>query len=414
MIAMAKDYSSRERMLTALDNREADHVPLCFMIYAALRERCSDDHEFVERQLGMGLDAAVNLQLQSLEGPPDHRDLSGLPIRFHPEVEVRQWREERPGEPHAVVLHKGYHTPSGVLSTAVNKTDDWPYGDHVPFLDDYLCPRSRKFLVEDEKDLEALRYLLTPPARQDIVAFREKARADMDFAAEHDRLTTGGRGVGLDASAWLCGFRRTAIAAMRQPEFVEELAGILHEWNSQRMKVFLDAGVDLFIRRGWYEGTDFWSPRLYRRFILPHLSEEIEMAHDAGARFGYILTSGSMPLLEWLAEANLDVLIGADPVQGKGTDLAAMKRKLGGRVCIWGGVNGFITVEQGTEGQITEAVARAVRLLGPGGGFILSPVDNIRDNSPRAQAGVQAMIDAWRSVRDYPITVPSARRTLTG
>lgn len=391
-------------MLTALENREPDRVPLCFMIYAALRGRCSTDHEFVERQLEMGLDATVALQLPALEEPPQHRDLSGLPVRFHPDVEIREWREEKPGDPHPVVLHKEYHTPAGILTTAVNRTDDWPYGDHVPFLDDYLCPRSRKFLVERREDLEALRYLLRPPEKGDISAFREKSRQDRRFAGSHDLLVTGGRGVGMDASAWLSGFRNMAIAALRRPDFVEELAGIIHEWNCERMKVFLDAGVDLFIKRCWYEGTDFWSPRLYRRFILPYLKEEVAMAHEAGAKMGCIMTSGCMELLDYVAEAQLDVLIGVDPVQGKGTDLGLMKRKLGGKVCLWGGVNGFITVEMGTREEISEAVRTAVRTLGPSGGFILSPVDNVRDDSPRARRGVEALIEAWKAVRDYPVS----------
>jgi len=397
------ELSSRERMLAALNHEEGDHVPLCFMIYSALRNRCRNDHEFVEKQLEMGLDATVNLQLPC-EGPSDHRDLPGLPVRFHPQVEVREWTEERPGERHPVVLHKEYHTPAGPLSTAVNKTEDWPYGDHVPFLDDYLSPRSRKFLVEKEEDLGRLRYLLVPPSREDIRAFKEKSASDKRLATKNDLLVTGGRGVGLEAAAWLCGFRNIAIAGMRRPEFVDELASILHEWNARRMKVFLDTGVDLFVRRGWYESTDFWSPSLYSRFVLPYLRKEIELAHDAGAKFGYIMTSGSMPLLDMFVEAGLDVLIGVDPVQGRGTDLALMKRKLRGKVCLWGGVNGFITVEMGNATEITDAVTRAVRVLGPSGGFILSPVDNIRDDSPRAREGVQTMIDAWKRVRDYPIT----------
>ena len=388
--------SSRERMLGALGNGEVDHIPLCFMIFAALKSRCDDGHEFVERQLEMGLDAFVSLPTTPISPSLDHRDLPGLPVKYHPDVEIKEWREDCPGD--AVVLHKEYHTPAGVLSTAVNMTDDWPYENHVPFLDDYLCPRSRKFLIEDREDLKALRYLLTPPTESDVEAFNKQADRDREFADRHGLLTTGGRGVGMDASAWLCGFRKIAIAAIREPGFVTELAEILHEWNCRRMEVFLDAGIDLFIKRGWYESTDFWSPRLFRRFILPYLEKEIRMAHDAGARFGQIMTNGSMPLLDMLAGAGLDVLIGVDPVQGKGTDLASMKRELEGRVCLWGGVNGFITVEMGTKAQVTQAVEEAVRILGPSG-FILSPVDNIRDTSSKTWENIDAMIEAWKRVR---------------
>jgi hypothetical protein len=143
------------------------------------------------------------------------------------------------------------------------------------------------------------------------------------------------------------------------------------------MQAFLDYGVDLFIRRAWYEGTDFWSPGLYRKLFFPVVREEVRMAHEAGAKYGYILTSGSMPLLDMLIELDVDVLIGPDPVQGKGTDLKRMAEQVHGKMCTWGGVNGFLTVERGTQADIDAAVREAIASLGPEG-FILSPVDNVR------------------------------------
>jgi uroporphyrinogen-III decarboxylase len=112
------------------------------------------------------------------------------------------------------------------------------------------------------------------------------------------------------------------------------------------------------------------------------------------------MTSGSMPLLEMMADAGIDVLVGIDPVQGKGTDMVEMKHRIGDRICLWGGVNGFITVEAGTEDQVGEAVEEAARALGPRG-FILSPVDNIRDTSEKTWENIDAMIDAWKNVREY-------------
>ena len=102
--------------------------------------------------------------------------------------------------------------------------------------------------------------------------------------------------------------------------------------NRPRMEAFLDFGVDLFIRRAWYEGTDFWSPGLYRQFFLSIIGEEVRMAHEAGAKFGYIMTTSTMPLLDILLESGIDVLIGIDPVQGRDTDLAEIKQKLNGKM----------------------------------------------------------------------------------
>jgi len=122
------------------------------------------------------------------------------------------------------------------------------------------------------------------------------------------------------------------------------------------------------------------------------------MAHDAGAKYGYILTSGSMPLHEMLIELDIDVLIGPDAVQGKGTDLKKMGEQLRGKMCTWGGVNGFLTVERGTEADIDTAVREAIAALGPEG-FVLSPVDNVRDPSHKVWKNVLALIESWKKYR---------------
>jgi hypothetical protein len=37
-----------------------------------------------------------------------------------------------------------------------------------------------------------------------------------------------------------------------------------------------------------------------------------------------------------------------------------------------------------------------MEVLAPGGGFILSPVDNVREFTPRATENVPALIDEWQ------------------
>jgi len=113
---------------------------------------------------------------------------------------------------------------------------------------------------------------------------------------------------------------------------------------------------------------------------------------------GTILTSGSMPLHEMLIELEVDVLIGPDPVQGKGTDLKRMGEQLRGKMCTWGGVNAFVTVEAGAKADIDAAVREAIAALGPDG-FILSPVDNIRDPSDETWENVLALIESWKEYR---------------
>lgn len=408
---MADEMSSRERMIAALNCRKPDHVPMAFMIFTALSERLGNERRssnpaaVIEAQIELGLDTVVDLGAFTQHvDEVGHADAPGFPVRFAEGVKTREWAEAPEGRRYPV-LHKEYLTPSGTLSVAVDLTEDWPYGDaargnaRVPFMDDYLAPRCSKHLIETRNDLAAFRHLLVPPTEDDLRACHEAWAKGRELAKKHDLLLVGGSGVGGDALAWFCGLQQAVMIAMDDPAFLEELLSIIDAWNRPRMQAFLDYGVDLFIRRAWYEGTDFWSPGLYRRFFFPVIREEVRMAHEAGAKYGYILTSGSTPLHEMLIELDVDVLIGPDPVQGKGTDLKRMGEQLRGRMCTWGGVNGFLTVEGGTEADIAKAVREAIAALGPDG-FILSPVDNVRNPSDRTWENVLALIKSWIRYRE--------------
>ncbi len=387
--------SSRERMLAALRRQTPDHVPCCFMIFAALRERCGTQEEYVRRQLELGLDAFVEIPYRENTRASLSADLTGLPVTLDPGIVVERWGEEAGGQ---TLLHKSYATPAGTLRTTVHKTDDWPYGDEVPLFDDYVIPRAEKFLVREPADLAALAQLLRAPTGSELRAFREEAAVLHRVAGEHGLLTVSGRGVGLEAGCWLCGIRNLILDAVDRPEFVDELVAVIAAWNRRRMEAVLAAGVDLFIRRGWYEGADFWSPPLFDRFVAPHLAREAALVHGAGTLFGYIMTSGALPLLPRIKAAGVDVLIGVDPVQGKVRDLHAFKREAQGVLALWGGVNASLTVERGEECDARQAAEDALAALGPDG-FVLSPVDNVRDSSPRAWRNVQALVRAWEAAR---------------
>jgi uroporphyrinogen-III decarboxylase len=383
-------------MLRALRREPADHVPCSFMSFTALRRRCHEDlYQLVLAERAMGLDSFLFIPTAPRPERLDHPDLRGLPVRFAPEVSVKEWRE---GAPDGAVLHKEYATPAGKLSTSVRLSDDWPHGDHIPFVDDYQVPRALKPLLTEVRELEALRYLLTPPAPEDIARFREEAQKARAFADQHGVLLVGGWGVGADMANWLCGVENFTLLTQDQPEFATALLEVIHQWNVERMRVVLAAPVDLYIRRAWYEGCDFLMPRFFREVVLPRMKAEAALAHEHGALFGYICSSGTLPMLDFYVEAGVDVLIGIDPVQGTHTNPELMKKKAGARLSFWGGVSGAVTVELGSEEEIRAAVQKAIATLGPAG-FVLSPVDNITIDAPQTWRNIEAFLDEWQRRR---------------
>jgi len=389
------ELTSRQRMLRALDHQETDHIPCCFMSFTALRRRHNENmYELAKAERAMGLDAMLFIPVAPRPQRRDHPDLRGLPVRFHPEVKTREWREEVTGG--ADIIHKEYSTPGGKLTTSVRLSEDWTHGDHIPFVDDYQVPRAIKPLITRPEELDALQYMLTAPHEEDVACFKKEAQEAHAFVKEHNVLLAGGWGVGADMANWLCGMENLMILTIQQPGFVADLLEMIHVWNKQRMEVVLSAPVDLYIRRAWYEGCDFLTPRFYRGTVLPLLKTETDLAHERKARFGYICTSGTKPLLDSYLEAGIDALIGIDPIQDPRMDMALTKEHIGARVCLWGGVSGAVTVERGTEEEVRLAVRDAIATLGPAG-LVLSPVDNITVDEPRTWQNIDVLIDEWHN-----------------
>lgn len=388
--------NSRNRLLNAINLVDTPRFPCSFMLYKGLWSECTDYLEFIQKQIDLGLDAYVQIPPRQPGIRNDHYNLHGLAVNYHPSVHTREWvdTQDRIEPP---ILHKEYITPGGVLRTEVRKTEDWPYGDHVPFLDDYLVPRSRKFLIESENDLAALKYLLIEPSEQDRQNFIRESQYAVTYAREQDLLLAGGWGVGADLVGWVYGLNNMLYAVYDNSAFIHHLLHFIGEWNRARMRVILDQGVDLFIKRAWYENCDFWSPRTYLEFIAPELEKDIQLAHLYGAKFAYLITTNAMPLLDIFVDVGIDVLMGVDPL---GWNLDVTRRKLAQKICLWGGVNGHLTIEGGSPDAVRGEVQNAARILSPGGGFILSPVDNVRVSGSKVHKNVITMIDEWQKLND--------------
>ncbi len=385
--------TSRERMLMAMSCGQADRVPLHFRLFGfqpPAHMAWTNEAERIERWASVGADTTVGI----------HATWS-----MHPDVTVRNWREEPTAdEPYALVC-KEYDTPAGVLRHVVREAGDsfqpgvaW-HVDEVQLFDDYNVPRAKEHAVTCREDLAKLRYLLADPSAEEVAAFRERAKQMRELSQAHGVLMDGWGCCGVDAAIWLCGVEGAVLMAVDQPEVFGELIDILHAADKRSCRMLLDEGVDLVVRRGWYEGTHFWSPELYRRFFAPCVRELTDMAHQAGAKFACTMSAGVMALLDDFLDIGFDVLYHVDPVQG-GADLAEVKRKLGGRIAVLGGVNSAITLGRGSRDDIRQAVFESVDVLGPGGGFVLSPVDCLFESTP--WEAVETLIEAWREVCDYP------------
>ena len=389
---MNNSLSPREKMLAALNKEQINHTPCSFMLYKGLLENSDNYIDFLQKQINLGLDAYAMIPPRSPKVINDNYNLHGMSVSYDPAVEVKEWIEHRENENFPIMV-KEYRTPAGKLKAEVRQTEDWRWENHIPLFDDYIPPRTVRYLINEPKDIEALKYLLVPPSMKEIDTVRRESEPIIQFAHKHNLLTLAGWGVGADMLGWIFGLENMVYAAFEQPKFLKEMLSLIYKWNQTRMKVLIDIGVDIYIKRAWYETCNFWSPKTFEEFLLPILKEEVGLAHQNEVKFGYIATDKVQPLFPYLAESGIDVLIGVDPHT---YDLSEAKKTFSGKACLWGGVNGHLTVEMGTEEQTRSEVRNAMQVLSPGGGFILSPVDNVREYNSRSRKNVEALIDEWK------------------
>lgn len=388
---MLKDkMSSKERIITTIKHEKTDHIPLCFdgvghQSVEFVNRLYPDPFERAKFYLDLETDTAIK---------------TGPPLFSNKGFETRQWKEQPSDEPYPLLI-KEYITPKGNLKQIIRK-HDYPF-ESVGIFNDHHVPQSRsvKYLIEREEDLEKLEYILTPPNDEELQQFRQWSQSAKKFCDENQIIFAGYlQGVG-DPLLWMSGIEPLIMASVMNPGFLKQYIDLVARWNRAILEILIDVGVDLVIRRGWYESTDFWAPDLFRQFLFEPLKKEIEIAHQAGVYFTYVMNSKAKPMLNIFKELGFDIYSNVDPITA-GMDLSEIKKEIGSEITLYGGVNNFLVIENGTTEEVENAVAEAIEKLSSDGGFILGTgdaLDYMFANPEVTKRNFYKMIEVWKKLR---------------
>jgi hypothetical protein len=406
--------NSHDRIMCAINQEEADHVPLFFAFLGRgasfdegygftfgninrfdVRYPYSHHHQIqkVRETLALGLDDMIRLE-PPLGWAEEYvvEGVKGL------NAKVREFLSE---DGTKRLLEKVYLTPEGELRTVVEKTEDWPHGDNIPVFSDFNVSRAREFLVKTYGDIKRLRALLGEPKSGEYRAFKRESAELRKTARDMGVVFEGGRSSLGDSLVWLLGIQNLIYGSFDSPDFIMELLDTLYEWERRRLEIIIDQGIELLFHSAWYEMTDFWTPELYRRILKPRLAKLVRLTGEADVKFAYIITKSYDTLAEDFLELGFDCLYGADPIQG-GADLVFLRETFKGRICLWGGMNSAVTLGMGSRAEIERAATEAISILAPGGGFVLFPVDAILPGA-NPWSKVEVLLNRWREIGSYPI-----------
>lgn len=207
-------------------------------------------------------------------------------------------------------------------------------------------------------------------------------------------------------SQYLRGFEGWFIDLLLEPELLGKLLDRTLDFSIKLAGQALDAigdnvdvlmfGDDIGIQTG-----PMFSPEAYRKVIKPRQAKFVGFLKEKSRGKKVLMhTCGSVfELMEDLIEVGIDVY---NPVQVTAAkmDPASLKKAFGGRMAFWGGIDSHRVLPAGTPEDVRNEVAKMIKVLAPGGGFVLNSVHNIQPDVP--PENICALFDAGWELGRYP------------
>jgi uroporphyrinogen decarboxylase len=185
----------------------------------------------------------------------------------------------------------------------------------------------------------------------------------------------------------------------RAHDFLDRLVEV-HLGNLERFLSDVGPYIDIIVfgdDLGMQTGPQI-SPRTYREFFKPRHALMWKRAKElADVKVMLHCCGGVRELLPDLIDAGLDAI---NPVQisCRGMDAAALKRDFGRDMVFWGGgADTQSMLPHGMPSQVADHVRRQIEIWRPGGGFVFQQVHNIMANVP--PENIVAMFEAVNEIR---------------
>jgi len=189
-----------------------------------------------------------------------------------------------------------------------------------------------------------------------------------------------GLGTG-DFQAWM-------VTLATEPDYVHALNERLTEAWLENLRRFSDAVGDRvqilqFNDDLGTQDAPFLSLAMFRELIFPYYKRGLDWVHEHTEMKVFMHNDGAIfDFVPTLIEMGVDIL---NPVQttARGMDPVKLKQQFGDRLVFWGGsCDCQGTLAFGTPEEVAREVEQSIRILAPGGGYVLASVHNIQAAVP--------------------------------
>jgi uroporphyrinogen decarboxylase len=173
------------------------------------------------------------------------------------------------------------------------------------------------------------------------------------------------------------GLEHLLVDYMDNPQLAHDLARMTIEHSKELVSAAIDAGADAIVLEDdlAFNTNTLMSPAQFDEFISPYQKEIVDLIHEKGAKAIKHTDGNIWPILDRLIANGFD---GIHPLQPQaGMDLKKVKAHCSGRICMLGNIDCIDLLPSGTEEEVEEAVKKAIDDAGAGGGYIISSSNTI-------------------------------------
>jgi len=361
--------TSRERMLTALNNGRPDRLPCQvhgWMDYYLRTYLGGID--WYEANARFGMDYAIYVS----------------PKYTYEDKDLANWRKDTRD---LGFDEDGNHrweetiiTPKGTLhhAGARNEITAW----------------ETEFLIKTEDDFGLWNAYYPVPTGIDFSAIQEAKNRVGDKGIIRSHPFSPGQGSPWQSFCTLVDTEKAIFMAIDQPDFLHYALDEILAKTLRVTEMWKGTPADMVETGGGAGSSTVISPKLAREFCVPYDQQQCAAFHEAGVKVVYHLCGGLMPMLDLVTENGADGLeTMTPPSMGGDCDLAEASRRVGDKLFFIGGFDQNAGFETGTPEVARQMVFDCFEATKDHAGYIIAPSDHFFRGDP---ANLQAFADACK------------------
>lgn len=160
------------------------------------------------------------------------------------------------------------------------------------------------------------------------------------------------------------------------PELVHRMASITTEFNLAAIEYAASIKIDAVAVEGDLAGSTnlIMSPEHFKEYIKPYLEKIVSYAHKKGLKIIKHSDGNTWSILDDLIEIGFD---GIHPIQPQCMDIGEVKNYLKDKACIIGNIDCQELLPNGSPDEVDRVVKETIEIASPGGGYIISSSNSI-------------------------------------